>query len=433
MEEQQCLFCFLTSYYQKKIMKLAQLQEEKFEDILERYRRIFMAKLAVVLDVPICKKHSKIFQGNIILSNIRNNKKLIWILETFFDNLIEIYKLWISGKAFLGIAKLKKVLKTNHLFKEETFNIEESLFFRGRKNNNKILNRYEMFHIPYDKRYLVGNQRFSLSGFPLLYLSSSINGVKLELDIADTSFYDYSFSSFHFNKKSKIYSLDNPFRIYFEKVKKNEEKGVIIVNYPVAMNILKEKLLKLILSSICLFEKRVSHKRQEKSGMNIFYQEYIIPQALTQVLKIEEYDGIFYPSTRIEIEKDSELLDINGFNIAYFPEYKADRHYDDTLFTNLDISVPLNFSESEKFIFANEDDFQALDEIFKKIGSKINIDNNNIGDKFLNLHRIYLKHNNYKKDDQNENKECFKKFEKTIIYNFLLKNLLDLENERRKL
>lgn len=121
-----------------------------------------------------------------------------------------------------------------------------------------------MFHIPYDKRYLVGNQRFSLSGFPLLYLSSSINGVKSELDIANTSFCDYSFSSFHFNKKSKIYSLDNPFRIYFEKGKKNEEKGVIIGNYPVAMNILKEKLLKLILSSICLFEKEYPIKDKKK-------------------------------------------------------------------------------------------------------------------------------------------------------------------------
>lgn len=30
----------------------------------------------------------------------------------------------------------------------------------------------EMFHIPYDKRNLVGNQRYSLSGLPCLYLGA---------------------------------------------------------------------------------------------------------------------------------------------------------------------------------------------------------------------------------------------------------------------
>ena len=32
----------------------------------------------------------------------------------------------------------------------------------------------EMYHIPFDKRYLIGNERYSLTGFPTFYLSSSI-------------------------------------------------------------------------------------------------------------------------------------------------------------------------------------------------------------------------------------------------------------------
>lgn len=31
-----------------------------------------------------------------------------------------------------------------------------------------------MYHIPFDKRYLIGNERYSLTGFPTFYLSSSI-------------------------------------------------------------------------------------------------------------------------------------------------------------------------------------------------------------------------------------------------------------------
>ena len=32
----------------------------------------------------------------------------------------------------------------------------------------------EMYHIPFNKRYLIGNERYSLTGFPTFYLSSSI-------------------------------------------------------------------------------------------------------------------------------------------------------------------------------------------------------------------------------------------------------------------
>jgi len=43
------------------------------------------------------------------------------------------------------------------------------------RENSKLFHfsKDEMFHIPYDKRHLVGNQRFSLSGLPCLYLGGS--------------------------------------------------------------------------------------------------------------------------------------------------------------------------------------------------------------------------------------------------------------------
>lgn len=46
--------------------------------------------------------------------------------------------------------------------------------YKSRENERLYLyGKDEMFHIPYDKRYLVGNQRFSLSGIPCLYLGGS--------------------------------------------------------------------------------------------------------------------------------------------------------------------------------------------------------------------------------------------------------------------
>lgn len=49
--------------------------------------------------------------------------------------------------------------------------------FRVRSNNSYTLyERNEMFHIPFEKRGLVSNQRYSISGYPCLYIGSSIYG-----------------------------------------------------------------------------------------------------------------------------------------------------------------------------------------------------------------------------------------------------------------
>lgn len=65
------------------------------------------------------------------------------------------------------------------------------------RENNKLFHypKDEMFHIPYDKRHLVGNQRFSLSGLPCLYLGGSSYICWEELgrkDLNSTNYCGYS-------------------------------------------------------------------------------------------------------------------------------------------------------------------------------------------------------------------------------------------------
>ena len=294
-----------------------------------------------------------------------------------------------------------------------------------------------MFHIPYDKRYLVRNQRFSLSGFPLLYLSSSLFGVYLELDIENEyPREEYSFSSFYFPNAAKIYSLDNPFRIHYDNTKTFIKESSILENN------LEKKLLKLILSSVCLFEKRFPHKLMEKKGINIFYEEYVLPQALTQVLKLNKYHGVFYPSTRIKNTLKDDLFDINNFNLAYFPEYKKKRHYDIDLFNNLNISVPINFSKEILTNIFDVPDIYSLGELFKRAIANAKNSGNTLIIKLSNLLSIYenlfdkyylflseIADVKYSENDKVKYKENLI-FEILIIYNFLEKSLLDLLNKK---
>ena len=348
---------------------------------------------------------------------------------SFFEGIKKTYKLWISGETFSAIHNFEELLKENKLLEEDDFSINEKIFFRGRNSLNKILNKYEMFHIPYDKRYLVGNQRFSLSGFPLLYLNSSLKGVLSELNIEEKDSYEkYAFSSFHFNKKAKIYSLDNPFRIYFEKVSNNIDK--VIKEPSFSSEDLKKILLKLIIASVCLFEKRVSHKNQEDNGINIFYEEYIIPQALTQVLKKNKYNGILYPSTRIKETENSGLFNISNFNLVYFPKYNDKKHYDSMLFESLDISVPITPFELKNNDIISDDEFNSLKEIISKIMLKDLILRKDFRCKLYKLYNMYKIYKKYKEKNFKAGEIYI--IEKFFVYNFLLKNLLDIEEDIKK-
>lgn len=63
--------------------------------------------------------------------------------------------------------KMMKSMKMGHLTSEVSM-------YKCRENSRLFhLSKEEMFHIPFDKRDLVGNQRYSLSGLPCLYLGGS--------------------------------------------------------------------------------------------------------------------------------------------------------------------------------------------------------------------------------------------------------------------
>lgn len=61
-----------------------------------------------------------------------------------------------------------------------------NVFYRARKNETQTLFRPdEMFHICFEKRYLVGTQRYSYPGLPCLYLGSSVEVCCEELNCRD--------------------------------------------------------------------------------------------------------------------------------------------------------------------------------------------------------------------------------------------------------
>lgn len=151
-------------------------------------------------------------------------------------------------------------------------------FYRMRKMDTfYLLKKEEMLHIPFNKRAKVENQRFSLSGFPCLYLGSSAYLCWEELN--RPNHLKANTSAFIAEKDIKILDLTFPERLGKEM-----------------------DIYKLILVFACSLKKQTIDNRT-------FKEEYIIPQALLHSLIEYNYnnrhntiDGILYISTHYKSE-----------------------------------------------------------------------------------------------------------------------------------
>lgn len=82
----------------------------------------------------------------------------------------QILSAFLRGNQLDALQKTHKMMQS---MKFEKMSLDAPMY-KCRENSKLFhFSKNEMFHIPYDKRNIVGNQRFSLSGLPCLYLGGS--------------------------------------------------------------------------------------------------------------------------------------------------------------------------------------------------------------------------------------------------------------------
>ena len=294
-----CLIEFLSDTNQKSIINMIQNRDETYQKQLESYGKLFTNQLRYCLEksgdncnkndcvckIACCRIRSKLD------SWFSNNYKPI---EDFFTGINKCYTSWINSKIAEALNKIENLLKDdNYEIISEPVNtdvclkdVENRVFFRARQSS-EYLTRKEIFHIPFNKRYLIPNQRFSLTGLPILYLGNSIADLLEEIGgNPEESICNQRVSSFeciNINKDTtKIIKPDKIFdlRCNIRQSLSDSEKFT------------KVAFFRNILSHICSFRKR---KEVEKAN---FKEEYVIPQMLSIILHEKGYDGICYYSTK---------------------------------------------------------------------------------------------------------------------------------------
>lgn len=169
---------------------------------------------------------------------------------------------------------------------------------RSDRNEFKIPDRGDLFHVPFEKRHLVGNQRYSISGLPCLYLGSSVWICWEEL--GRPAFDSVWVSRFRLANRVNVLDLQFPPHHVWRLFKALQDgapaasmhDAEIKLKNRFSPDFLKTYILHWPLIAAC------SIRSESRAGS--FFPEYILPQILLQwVMDLGMVDGIRYFSARM--------------------------------------------------------------------------------------------------------------------------------------
>ncbi len=348
-----CIICFFEDDFQEKLRNISQQRTLKFEDTISEYKTNFIFEFNNLEIVYLCEKHK-----------ICNNQTKKWAFDlheslcklsdigSFFEEIKNVYLKWINGRIKESIDELSILVK-NYKLLNQTYKFDNRFFFRGRFSK-KYLDTDELLHIPFDKRYLISNQRYSISGQPLIYLGLSILDIFAELKLQNADFVDINFSSFLLKPNQTLKVLD--FTSEFESLLKTIDNiansgGNIKFDDPqfTYYDDTNRIFYKTILISICSF------KRKKESESWSFCEEYVLPQLITEIIRNDEYEGILFTSTRINnslaYSEEPFYVNRHKLNLALFTKYNPELKYDLDLISKFEVSKPIKLRDAYKIDF----------------------------------------------------------------------------------
>lgn len=194
------------------------------------------------------------------------------LLKKHFDYVVKLHKAMNEGNLYSAIYHANNLLKS--LENNEclgTVPFDSGNYFRVRNSANSLTEPIDLFHVPFEKRSMISPNRFSIAGFPCLYISDNLDCCIKEVGVKEgDSMYASVFTP---NKQLKVIDLR-----FWRNVETVEINKYLL-------------LLPLLIS--CSYEAKTSEN---------YVPEYNIPQLMMHyILKSkhkENIDGIAYSSTK---------------------------------------------------------------------------------------------------------------------------------------
>lgn len=256
------------------------------------------------------EKYNNLLHEENVDEDIRNTAKdlsddLYKTVEKYLDgDIFTSYKLFCDAMSHIeGILPLVP--------------INEGVFYRMRSDLGLTL-RKDFWHIPFDKVYLSKSERFSIEGYPILYLGFSKHVCEIEIS-------EGSLAEFSLNKP--IYDVLD--------LTLGQGEGKRLLS--------DEKLIKVypLIASCYIVPFYSILTNKECKPKNIFFrEEYIIPQFLTMYIKAKKLaKGIIYYSVKDPNLNISGTGENDLRNLALYTSRIEGEIYDKQLMDYFDIKL----------------------------------------------------------------------------------------------
>ena len=359
-----CPVCFFREDHQK-LLKKSSFEIERFELKLKKYKEEFINGIRQMDSLSNCSCVSTYSHDEMVswtdafLNSLKGAESEV---KNAFDSIISIYGDFIGKSQKVATDRLWSYLKNQGLLTQTENPITYTkLLFRARLKggfDERDIKQY--FHIPFSKRHLVGNQRFSVSGQPMLYFGSSVLAIVKELErevdeLAIAAFLP-SYSEYY---NSKIFSLTNHIGDCIE----NSLPGIFSAGSRISYDdehfspnkkTISSDIHKTVLMHICTFP-------TELTGS--FVAEYAVPQLLTTALLEHGYSGIVFPSTK-------DYSDFSGYhrfsthhiNLGIFVPYDSNNDTNEILLKTFSV---FTLDGSETFKLTTKDIIEKAGTIIK--------------------------------------------------------------------
>lgn len=287
--------------------------------------------------------YQQIYQANDYF-NESFTKDFAKVYNKLRNSLMDVYRLYVKGDILRASSKMNNILfsnKYNQHKLSEYFLVEKNnlQLYRCRyedkttalKINEKLAQNdyHEMFHIPFNLRNLVDTCRFSMAGFPCLYLASSLSCCKGELNVTNNInkeliackyVIDKSFSCYDFTLDSEAVSTLEELKIFLLKY-----LLVHAISYTLNPNIPSNKnfvsyyvISKLIMASIvsrgykenklqCIRYRSVKFI-DDNNQFNYVFIPKIKKFSAKQKIKYDEFLYQQFKISKYDVIKDKELV-----------------------------------------------------------------------------------------------------------------------------
>lgn len=227
------------------------------------------------------------------------------------DAMVEAINLYYKGliaKAFnvfeKGIDAIESLNTGKTIFKD-------GFLFRAREGSNKEYSLSEMFHLPFNMRNYSSAQRFSVPGFPCLYLSNSIYVCWEELRRPEINLMQVS----------RLESTQEYFELL--DISMTSDFVLNLLEAPKRHDYENEDnsyLLRKILNYFAFWPVAMACSLKVNDGKAPFKPEYIFPQFLLQyVIQKAKFDGIKYLSVEANSHFENRLPTPMGHSSYVIP------------------------------------------------------------------------------------------------------------------